>query len=690
MLTEDQKDEIQAAYLQLIEQRGFHLRQCQKQMIAEVARTLAGTASPHESELPVSIIEAGTGTGKTLAYLIPAISLARSLNRKLVVSTATVALQEQIMFRDLPDLARHSGLAFSSALAKGRRRYICLANLDRVFRGQARLGLNDGPAETLSVSDIELYEAMSRSLGEGHWDGEFDSWPAAVDATTRTRLSTDYSQCLGRRCSAYRECVFFRARKQVGQADVIVANHDLVLADLMAGASVLPDPEDCFFIFDEAHHLPGKATQHLSHSLPLNSTRDWLVQMPDVVEELLSDVDPAIEVKTRPLLVAVTNAARACGDLLERCSALLDGLPSVKSRQFRFRYGRLDEGLRSLAQALEEVSRKLSGNLEQAHGLAEDALETVDELDRQPLEAVCLQLKHLHARADNARGLWAAYSRQDVDEAPPLARWTSRGEKNGDLTLHASPVMVADDLDTLIWQRCSAAVLTSATLSVAGDFTRFREQVGLPETAGCISLASPFHFQEKAVLSVPPMDCDPGDQEAHCRKLVELLPQLVSPGLGNLVIFTAWQQLRAVQAGLSQEFLETLLCQQEMSKQELLRHHRERVDKGLTSVIFGVASFAEGIDLPGNYCAHVIITRLPFTVPDDPVFATLCEWFDSQHRNAFNQISLPDATLRLVQASGRLLRTEEDSGRITVLDRRLVTRSYGRRMLAALPPYRRQ
>ena len=185
------------------------------------------------------------------------------------------------------------------------------------------------------------------------------------------------------------------------------------------------------------------------------------------------------------------------------------------------------------------------------------------------------------------------------------------------------------------------------------------------------------------------MASDPRDPEAHTQSVIEALPGILAQTLGSLVLFTSWKQMFGVLDGVSEEFRALVLPQGELSKLEIIRTHKKRVDAGQQSVIFGLASFAEGIDLPGQYCDHVVIAKIPFSVPDDPVGATLGEWIDMQGGNAFIEISVPDAILRLVQACGRLLRTEQDKGVISLLDRRIVTQRYGEVILNALPPFRR-
>ncbi len=232
-------------------------------------------------------------------------------------------------------------------------------------------------------------------------------------------------------------------------------------------------------------------------------------------------------------------------------------------------------------------------------------------------------------------------------------------------------------------------VVTSATLRALGRFDRFRMYSGIPDSARCDSVPSPFHYHQAGTVVIPAMSSDPGKAEEHTQELIALLPELMTIAQGTLVLFSSRRQMKDLFFGLDRDQRQRILLQDDYSKQELLRLHRERIDGDKNSVIFGLASLAEGIDLPGRYCEHVIIAKIPFSVPDHPVEAALAEWIEANGGNPFMDIAVPDAAVRLVQASGRLLRTEQDTGRITIMDRRLISRRYGQVLLDSLPPYRR-
>jgi ATP-dependent DNA helicase DinG len=257
-----------------------------------------------------------------------------------------------------------------------------------------------------------------------------------------------------------------------------------------------------------------------------------------------------------------------------------------------------------------------------------------------------------------------------------------------ELTFSASPVSAAETLARHLWGTCYGAVVTSATLTALNRFERLQERAGLANRYRYQRLPSPFDYS-RAILSVPREAVEPGDAKAHDRSIVEFIEGLEDDE-AVLVLFSSRKQLRSVADALPEPWASRLLSQDRLPKRELLERHRAAVDADSGSLVFGLASFAEGIDLPGRYLTHVVITRLPFSVPDDPVGATLAEWIESQGGNPFMRISVPDASIKLVQACGRLIRKENDSGRISLLDRRVLTRRYGKALLDALPPFRRQ
>lgn len=687
MLSEELKGTIQAAYSELLSTKGYRARQCQKIMIAEVAKTLGeGAGDKREQHGHVAVIEAGTGTGKTIAYMLAAIPVARALGKRLVVATATVALQEQIVGKDLPDIGMGSGLPFSYALAKGRRRYLCLARLDTALQDVAApLPLFDDEGSSM-VEHKHLLNAMVQQLLQGDWSGDRDDWESEIDDSIWQHLTSDHAQCTNRQCSHFDNCVYFKSREDIFRVDCIVANQDLVLSDLeMGGGAVLPEPEDTIYIFDEGHHLPDKAINHGQAQVVLGDDWGWLEQLPRMLEAVrtagasFSFSASHQETRVREMIAGLLSMRRLL-DAVYATAATADSRDNL----YRFPLGRVPEEVRSLAHELAGGFDALSNDATRARDAAEEAMRDEDAADVETLMPV---VGTICRRLETARDLWRAYSITDDEADAPTARWIESGES--DLRVSSSPIDVAKKLRDLLWDRCHAAVVTSATLAVAGDFSRFCIQAGIENGANLRALASPFRHAEQGELYVPQLDVDPRDPEAHWTRVAEMLPELLAGVRGALVLFTSWRQMLAVKDLVPEAFLAQVLVQGELSRAEIVAQHRLRVDAGARSIIFGLASFAEGIDLPGAYCEQVVIAKIPFATPDDPVGATINEWTAHRGGNPFREISLPDAALRLVQACGRLLRTESDTGRITILDRRLVSAWYGDWLLRAIPPFRR-
>ena len=248
---------------------------------------------------------------------------------------------------------------------------------------------------------------------------------------------------------------------------------------------------------------------------------------------------------------------------------------------------------------------------------------------------------------------------------------------------------MAELLQKNLWQRCFGALLTSATLTALGSFDRLIAHSGINPQSTMLAVQSPFDFA-KSKICVPKEAIEPGSEAVFVEHLIIGLKAHLNQAEASLVLFTSRRVMQLVFEGIGEVWQDLILQQGESSKQRLLDQHKQRIDEGEGSVLFGLASFAEGIDLPGNYLTHLVITRLPFTVPDRPVPSALAEWIEQSGGNSFAELSVPEASVRLVQATGRLLRKEEDQGRITILDKRIVSKRYGQQLLQALPPYQRQ
>lgn len=707
MLSDDIKKTIQTAYSQFLENKGLKSRYGQKMMIAEIAKCLGKIELDEEGIRESSdyngdhicVVEAGTGIGKTIAYLLPALVVAKFLGKKLVISTATVALQEQIIHKDLPELAKNAGLNFSFNLAKGRGRYLCLTKLDNVI-AEYESGINPTRAlyedeyPSLSAQHYKLYQSMMESLASNKWNGERDTWPQAVEQDEWQIITTDHRQCTGRRCSNVSACSFFKARDTLHAVDCIVTNHDLVLADLaLGGGAILPAPEDAIFVFDEGHHLPQKTLNHFAHHSRISSTSKWLDQSNKSLGALLGAISGAGD---------VDRFAEQLPALFISCKSLLDQVfpqfeQLVQQIQFadreshyRFEQGKIPDNLKehciNLYKEFDRLTEILGKMSEEVGKSMEDPHCPVPKVD---LENYYPLIGTWHSRAELNRDLWVTYAIADVESDAPKARWLTPVDQTGgiDIEVCSSPILAAKTLQNSLWNRACGVVITSATLTALGNFQRFKMRAGTPDSAQYHSFHSPFNFQE-STLEIPPATVDATNAEVHTLAIIDQLPNIIDLNAGTLVLFSSKKQMLDVYEELPSEMQDKILLQGDASKQEMLVQHKLKIDQGDGSVLFGLASFAEGVDLPGNYCTHVIIAKLPFAVPDDPIEAALSEWIESRGGNAFMELTVPDASLKLIQACGRLLRTETDKGKISLLDRRIISKRYGKAILNSLPPFR--
>lgn len=691
MLTDAEKSQMQACLHALREAMpGYASRRAQLVMMAEAAHVLgslgdAGAGLPPPAER-IAAIEAGTGTGKTLGYLLPAIVLARSRGRTVVVSSSTVALQEQLMAKDLPNLQRHLPVAFSCALVKGRRRYVCPAKLLHPDAQRPVPGLEGGPAAP-PAQPVRLHGRLAEAFARANWSGDRDDWPEPIPDGLWARISTDHQGCLGPRCADYGRCPFQAARQRLKEVDVVVANHDLVLAALaMEPGALLPDPAATLFVFDEAHGLPAKAAAHSASRHAVLGASHWV----EAAATAASEAGGGLRLE-RALVDVVEDRGQR---LSEALAELHVALPrhcafGADGGVHRFPHGVLPPALLGTGTRL----RAAAAALHEALGVARDAAAEHARHDAVSAQPHVAAIGACLGSAEHLVATWDWMLRPVADGEKPMARWIERSGRAGvapEYHVCAAPISGGERLRALLWERAGAAVLSSATLQACGSFDLFLEESGLDAYGGvrAFSLPSPFDHQAQAELHLPRMRSHPRDAEAHTEDVAARLPSLLESQLGALVLFASARQMQQVEQALPPALREQVLMQGCLSKRELLERHKARIDQGRRSILFGLASLSEGVDLPGAYCTHLIVAKLPFAVPDDPVEQARREWIEAQGRSAFMERSVPEVGIRLAQAVGRLLRTREDRGRVTVLDPRLGTTPWGRRLLAGLPPFR--
>ena len=714
MLTDLEKNAIRDHYQNIGKNLpGFRPRASQREMIAAIANAFSRTLTREEGEEApkregesIAVIEGPTGVGKSLAYLLAGGIMAQTRGKRLIVSSATVALQEQLVDRDLPFLVEKSGLELTFALAKGRGRYLCPYKLYQLTQNNAQQNLIGFEAPEVlwdskpKPEELNLLRDIADEFSARRFNGDRDTWPEKIDDTIWLKVTNDRHGCLKSACPNRPECPFYLARDVLETVDVVVANHDLLLADIsMGGGVILPAPENSFYCIDEAHHLPKKALSRFAAEHSWNIAVWTLEKLPQLTGKIAALTDKA------ELANLADEAATALLDSLHEWQFHLAEEPSLSlgsSENDRRKHneptwlwedGKIPEGLETTVSNTAIAARSL---LKHVIGL-NDALSAArreKEQDGALLDRLTSEFGLFIARIEQISAVWDLLSTVPIEGEEPLAKWiTRRADDKNDYIFNASPISSASHLANSLWRRAAGAVLTSATLQSLGSFNLILRQTGLlwlPETT-TLALESPFNFDTQGELYIPPVHASPKDPDAHTAAIVEWLPKLISPveAIGTLVLFSSRKQMQDVALRLPDEYLPLLLVQGELPKAVLLQRHHQAIAEGKASIIFGLDSFAEGLDLPGTACVQVIIAKLPFAMPDNPIEKTQNRWIEQRGGNPFIEITVPEASIKLIQAVGRLIRTEQDYGRVTILDNRVKTQRYGQQLLACLPPFKR-
>src|SRR5690625_1147857 len=600
------------------------------------------------------VAEAGTGTGKTWAYLVPAFLS----GAKVLVSTGTRPLQDQLFHRDIPRLRKALQVSVSAALLKGRSNYVCHYHLDKTLR-QGLLASHE------QVEQLREIEALAQHSQSGD-KSELAS--VAEDAPIWSQVTSTRENCLGQDRPFVRECFVLNARRRAQEADVVVINHALYMADLNLREEGITDllPEVDLVVFDEAHQLPEVATRFLGSSVSSYQLLDLAL----MVEQ------------------AGKTHAQAAGDWT----------PSVRALQEATRE------LRQVSQAVQTLpgrrvvfedipdAQTLDACIERLLVLLYELIEALGDVQEShpDLHAAFLTAQGLHQRLF----MWTQPDRQgefspgmeDTTENRAAVRWLEATQHH--IRLHRAPLSVAPQFQRARPEH-QAWVFVSATLSVNGDFSHFQHQLGL-EAAHCEVWESSFDYQQHALLYVPqnlPLPSHPNFTAALGKEVFTLIE--ASNG-GTMVLCTS---LRAVaQLGeqlrdaVKQGYLErSVLVQGDAARGRLLEQFREAGN----AVLIGSASFWEGIDIPGRALSVLVIDKLPFAPPDDPVLQARIKACRAAGGNPFMEFQLPQAAIALKQGAGRLIRSEEDTGVLMVGDRRLVEKPYGRLLWRGLPPFQR-
>lgn len=687
MLHNQIKSDIKQCYENLGNQLdNFIPRRAQNYLVAEIAKTLGGE---YHAKHRMLVGEAGTGIGKSLSYLLGAIPFAVFNNKKVLISTATVALQEQLINKDLPLFNRIYPKEFSFILAKGRQRYCCNHKLEASCNSDEsqQVSLWD---EKPKKSDLDLLKRMLIASEGGKWDGDRDSWPTTIPDRLWQQIVADKHSCHAG-LPKHRDCPFSKAREHLEKADVIIANHALLMADIeLGGGIILPEPEKTIYVIDEAHHLPQVARDFSSAAASLKGAASWLEKLNQSIGKLAELADYK---KSGRFQTALSENIATLIPTLRQIASSIDDSQFNKDGVYRFEHGELPAWLQEEAKGCKDASKKALQALGKIHDLISERTKDSEILPRLGEQALTESGFYLQ-RLENLEKVWSLMAQPNKDKGAPLARWIEKSQdRENDYVIEVSPLEVGYRLDQLLWSRAVGSILVSATLRALNQFDYFCRQAGIyeKEATRFLALASPFDYQNNARLVIPALPLEP-QADKFTDLLIDTLPEYLEGETSSLVLFSSYWQMNQVAdklRPLAKKNRWELLVQGEESRQTTLKKHKENCKKGKTSILFGTGSFSEGLDLPGYLLQNLIITKIPFAVPTSPVEEAHAEYIESRGGNPFLQISVPEASKKLIQSVGRLLRKEDDTGRVVLLDRRVITRRYGKALLDSLPPFER-
>jgi ATP-dependent DNA helicase DinG len=661
---------------------GYERRPQQVEMAAAVTRAF--------SESGHLMVEAGTGTGKSLAYLVPAVYWSLRNGQRVVISTNTINLQDQLLQKDFPDLVRVLGLEARAAVLKGRTNYIC----PRKFEALRHRGPDSADElRVLAKTFLWLSDTTTGDRSEINLNGP-------GERAVWSQLSAEDEQCSPEVCSLYRRhaCPFLRARQAAENAHVLIVNHALLVADLATENRVLPEYR--YLIVDEGHQLEAAATDGLSFRCSgpdlerslreLGGTRTgWLGTL--VARTKKKDVPKgwggSVRAQADDLATAVDSAlpsGRTFFNTLDRfVDSQIEGPPKEYTLQFRIIPAvRTQPGWEDVEEAWENLRLTLTDAARISAALGEKIRDAGDADDDDDSELSLLFTSWAHRMEGTVEAIHQIVAKPN----PQMIHWVEIPRDREVRTLFSAPLHVGPLIERYLWHPKSSVVLTSATLTTMGEFDYLRERLNADE-AETLVVGSPFDFENSALLYLVNDIPEPGDMKAYQHAFNRALVDLCKATRGRaLVLFTSYSQLRqtsqAVSGPLARDGIVVYEQGEGASRHALLETFRNAEQ----AVLLGTRSFWEGVDVPGQALSVLVIAKLPFDVPSDPIVAARAETFE----DPFSQYSLPEAILRFRQGFGRLIRTKTDRGVAVVFDRRVLTKSYGRSFVESLPECTRE
>jgi ATP-dependent DNA helicase DinG len=649
--------------------KGFEVRPGQQEMARQILHAYL--------EDYIALIEAGTGTGKSLAYLIPAILWALKNKEKTVISTYTIALQEQLLEKDIPKVLKALNVDLKATIVKGMGNYLCLRRLHEI------------EDQDLEIERVHAWAERTR-------EGSYSDIPFALPSASWDRVNADSQSCSHVHCPHYKECFFFKARRQAEDSQLLIVNHHILFADLAARKrkdfkeekSIIPAFKR--IVVDEAHHLEDVALDALSkrsdrlnlvrllgriHS-DLHPERSRLTAIRQAIKEPISSLIPCLEID---LPHAKRELAAKIEEAFHSLEAFCRSVFNSKEARWRFRPEHFEHPLLQsevipLFNLVVDLLKKFV-----------QSLQALKEEVEKDMAQHAIELQAVAIRLEEQAEILLSFFEKMYQET--RVRWVEMSATGTNLTLVDAQLDISSYLKGEFFTPLSTVALCSATLSCAGAFSHLRRTLGISEDLRTSEkiYESPFDYPSHALLAISRDMPDPSDFSFTERATEYIVQSLRVTRGGAFVLFTSYEMLRAVHQSLQGIAVKEgwyLLKQGDASRSLLV----EQFKKQKQSVLFGTDSFWEGVDIPGETLRLVIIVKLPFRVPSDPLMQAMSEVLEKSGKNAFMEYQVPQAVLKFKQGFGRLIRSKTDKGTILCLDKRLCTKPYGKLFFNSLPP----
>ncbi len=612
---------------------GFELRNQQIIMSEAIEKAIENDEN--------AIIEAGTGSGKSFAYLFPLMDSKGDEQKVSVVSTGTIALQEQILEKDIPFLKKSLGKKnFKAVIAKGRNNYICKQKLNEIA----------GSIFSGNPLKFEM-DLIFKELDT--WDGDFANLPFQVSNELKREIESSSDDCIMSKCEFFKanKAPFYNSRKNMAKADLIVTNHSMYLADILSQGKVLPEHDTV--VFDEAHHLYTQAV----NAFTANIGRYSITKLLQKIQKRLSHIPEKLTTQFLNLEVQ-----------------LMEWIFSFKKNQFR-----IDK---KNSEVLVKISGQIIDNLVDLGTWMGKIPVNVDMFPDESLrDKTTVHKQNLTKQLQNLKNKYSYIYLHD--SYAHRVNWVECDSKRGYFEIKSAPLNISNTLKEEIWDKRNG-IFTSATIAVKENFDYFKSQIGI-ETANELVLPSPFDYKSQSALYIPVNIADPNSKDfiESCRETIINTLNLTNGRA--FLLFSSWRNMETAYELLKNDIHFPIRKQSDMTRKQIINWFKNTPN----SVLFATATFWEGIDIPGDDLSCVIIDKLPFSVPDDPVIQARVDYMKENGINWFNEFTLPEAIIKLRQGVGRLIRTKSDKGLLVILDNRINTKFYGKTVISSLPPVTR-